>query len=134
MYRYGFSNTAVHQGPCIHPNPLDKSDTRSTELVLISCLMCIHYELLQENYPVAQTHLEKALKVMKPLSHNPKNWPASKALCRAVNLITIDEDLIQVFARLDVQASTYLARRAPRLSTVIALTDMPGRFTRLRQA
>jgi hypothetical protein len=113
---------------------LDKSDKRSIELVLISCLMCIYYELLQENYPAAWTHLEKALKVMKPPWHNPENWPASKAPYHAVNLIAVDEDLIQAFARLDIQASSYLSHRAPRLSTVMLPTDIPARFTSLRQS
>jgi hypothetical protein len=113
---------------------LDKSDTRSIELVLISCLLCVYYELLQENYPAASAHLEKALRVMKASWRNPVNWPASKAPSHAVNLIAVDEDLIQAFVRLDVQASSYISHRAPQLSTVILPTHIPARFTSLSQS
>jgi len=71
---------------------------------------------------------------MKPPWHNPENSPRSKAPYHAVNLIAVDEDLIQAFARLDVQASSYLTHRAPRLSTMIVLIDMPARFMSLSQA
>jgi hypothetical protein len=112
---------------------LDGSDTRSIELVLISCLICIYYELLQENYTAAWTHLEKALKVMKPPRRDTERVP-SEGRYHPVNLIAVDEDLIQAFSRLDVQASSYLSRRRPRLSIVILPTDLPARFTSLCQS
>jgi hypothetical protein len=115
-------------------NLLDKSDIRSIELVLISCLMCIYYEALQQNYPAAWTHLEKALKVIKQPLHNSEHWAANKAPYHPFNLIAVDEELTQAFARLDVQASSYLSRRAPRLTTVILPTDIPARFSSLGQS
>ncbi len=115
-------------------NLLDRSDTRSIELVLISCLICIYYEILQENYPAAWTHLEKALNVMNPNWRKSEIWPASKVAYHPASLVPVHDELIQAFARLDVQASSYLSRRAPRLSTVILPTDIPARFTSLSQS
>jgi hypothetical protein len=59
---------------------LTKSDNRSIELALIGGLMCMYYEVLQENFETAQVHLENCLMVLQPMlpsqRHNPSLRPS----------------------------------------------------------
>lgn len=113
---------------------LNKSDDRSTELVLISSLMCIYYEVLQENHVVALTHLENALKVLNSVERNSKGRLPERAPYRSVNTTRVDDDLIKAFARLDLQASSYLGKRTPTMSALITSADLRLPLKSVRQA
>jgi hypothetical protein len=90
---------------------LTKSDNRSIELALIGGLMCMYYEVLQENFETAQVHLENCLMVLQPMLPSQSSWLTNTT----DNKMQIDNDIIQAFARLDIEASCTLGKRSPSL-------------------
>jgi hypothetical protein len=109
---------------------LAKSDTQSIELVLIGALMCIYYEGLQQDFETAQLHLENCLLVLEPLLPSQSSWVSENT----ENKMQIDNDIIQAFARLDIEASCTLGARSPSLCISETPLDIPASFPSITQA
>jgi hypothetical protein len=109
---------------------LTKSDTQSIELVLLGALMCMYYEGLQQDFETAQLHLENCLLVLQPLLRSQSSWLSNNA----GNAMQIDNDIIQAFARLDIEASCTLGMRSPSLCISDTPLDISASFTSITQA
>ena len=73
---------------------IDLSTRRSPHLVLMSCLIFIWFEFLQDNLDTALNHLKSGLQILQDLrqSSDPQN---------------IDGSLVRLYARLHIQATTH---------------------------
>jgi hypothetical protein len=109
---------------------LTKSDNRSIELALIGGLMCMYYEVLQENFETTQVHLEHCLMVLQPMLPSQSSWLTNTT----DNKMQIDNDIIQAFARLDIEASCTLGKRSPSLCVATTPLEIPTHFTSINQA
>ncbi|KAE9381930.1 hypothetical protein N431DRAFT_551928 [Stipitochalara longipes BDJ] len=109
---------------------LTKSDNRSIELALLGALMCMYYEALQENFETSRVHLENCLLVLKSILPDEKNWLSNTT----DNKMQIDDDIIQAFALLDIDASCTLGRRSPSLCIAEASIQLPAPFKSITQA
>ena len=109
---------------------LTKSDTQSIELVLLGALMCMYYEGLQQDFETAQLHLENCLLVLQPLLRSQSSWLSNNV----GNEMQIDNDIIQAFARLDIEASCTLGMRSPSLCISDTPLDISASFTLITQA
>lgn len=109
---------------------LTKSDNRSIELALIGALVCMYYELLQENFETTQLHLESCLMVLQPMLPSQSSW----LTITTNNKTQIDNDIIQTFARLDIEASCTLGKRSPSLCIATIPLEIPTHFTSINQA
>jgi hypothetical protein len=109
---------------------LIKPDNESIELALIGALMCMYYEALRENFETAQVHLENCLLVLQPLLPSQSSWLSNITN----NKMQIDGDIIQAFARLDIEASCTLGKRSPSLYIAATPLSVPNSFTSLTQA
>lgn len=126
----GYSTEQYTQALIFLSALLTKSDNRSIELALIGALMCIYYEALQENFETSQVHLENCLMVLQPLLPSGSSW----LIHPAENKMQIDAEIIQAFARLDIEASCTLGKRSPSLCIATVPLEIPTLFTSLIQA
>ncbi|KAF4627221.1 hypothetical protein G7Y89_g10936 [Cudoniella acicularis] len=115
-------------------NILTKPDNRSIELSLISALLCMYYELLQENFETAQVHLENCLNVLNPLLPSQGSWLTNSLGGKMHKSISIDEDIVQEFAHLDIEASCTLGKRAPSMCLAETTLKIPTPFISISQA
>jgi Fungal specific transcription factor domain len=115
-------------------NLLTKSDSQSIELALICALMCMYFEVLQENWQIAQAHLENCLKVLEPLLPSQGSWLTNAVEANMRKSNPIDNDIIQAFAHLDIEASCTLGHRAPSMCIAAATLDIPTPFTSISHA
>jgi hypothetical protein len=113
---------------------LTKSDSQSIELALICALMCIYFEVLQENWEIAQVHLENCLKVLDPLLPDQGSWLTNAVETNMRKSKPIDDHIVHAFAHLDIEASCTLGGRAPSMCIAAATLDIPSRFTSISQA
>jgi hypothetical protein len=90
----------------------------------------MYYEGLQENFETAQLHLENCLNVLSPLLPTQGSWLSNPT----ENKMQIDDDIIQAFARLDIEASCLLGKRSPSLSMTSTTLSIPSPFSSLTQA
>jgi hypothetical protein len=90
----------------------------------------MYYEALQENFETAQVHLENCLLVLQPLLPSQSSWLSNTT----DNKMQIDGDIIQAFARLDIEASCTLGKRSPSLCIAATPLNVPNTFTSLTQA
>ncbi len=106
-----------------------ESHKLTDEVILISCILLVCFETLQNDYKSAVSLLRTGLKVLK-------RWQDSGGA---------NEELVQAFSRLKLQASTFLQSAAHKLTprnfrlsakgrTVIPQIQIPSTFTNLRQA
>jgi Fungal specific transcription factor domain/Fungal Zn(2)-Cys(6) binuclear cluster domain len=109
---------------------LTKSDNRSIELALVGALLCMYYEALQENFEALQVHLENCLLVLQSLIPTQGSW-----LTQPTNSsMQIDNDIVQAFAHLDIEASCTLGKRSPSLCISETPLEIPTPFTSVAQA
>ncbi len=115
-------------------NLLNKSDSQSIELVLIGAFMCMYYEVLQENWEITQVHLENSLNVLKLLLPSQGSWLNNAAETNMTKSKRIDDDIVQPFAHLDIEASCTLGRRRPTMCIATTTLGLPTQFTTISQA
>ncbi|KAL2064216.1 hypothetical protein VTL71DRAFT_4710 [Oculimacula yallundae] len=99
------SNKAI--GHLTKPSIINGS--RSAEAILISCLLFICLETFQGNHNGAMAHLDSGLKILRSMGHIEPSLGAN-VLSRQ-NDVSDQQNLVNLFSRLDTQASTYLPRR-----------------------
>ena len=109
---------------------LSSKDERWLELALICSLVCIYFDTLRREHAQALAHLESSLKVLCM----PAATHASPVSSHAADASQIDHDLVQAFVRLDVQASSYFTTRAPTISNVSSIPEIPIRFSSVSAA
>lgn len=94
---------------------LSREDFRSTEAVLLTCILLMCFEVISGCSEIALLHLDHALQILKKAEY------------------AVDEALVQAYVRLDIQASTYMGDRIP-LITLPNDVPLPSIFTSLREA
>jgi hypothetical protein len=90
----------------------------------------MYYEGLQQDFETAQLHLENCLLVLQPLLRSGSSWLSNNV----GNEMQIDYDIIQAFARLDIEASCTLGMRSPSLCISDTPLDISASFTSITQA
>jgi len=107
---------------------------------LIACLLVICFEVLGGDHFTALTHALSGVKLMQSwLAQNPYKKPETEGLVSPASNI-IEDDLVQAFARLDLQVLSYVAPRPievhQRLSNegTDAIKNMPSLFSDVEQA
>jgi hypothetical protein len=113
---------------------LTKSDSRSVELVLIAALICMYYETLQENWEITQVHLENSLSVLQPFLPSQGSWLTNAVEIKMGNSKRIDNDIVQAFAHLDIEASCTLGQRRPSMCISATPLLIPASFSSISQA
>jgi hypothetical protein len=104
-------------------------------IVLICALIHISIEVIQNNYANAIMHLENSLQLLRQSSRRIEDEKVDQpSQYSRLNNMEVDLDLARAFLRLDLQASTYLGRRAPALAEKEAASAMPARFSSLNQS
>lgn len=92
---------------------LSNSSRRATEVTLICCAIFICFECVRGNYDAALLHLKSGIEILKA-----KNLAADKGYSGDVPYLdpkTDEDDLIELFTRLDVSASAFLDIQPPQL-------------------
>lgn len=91
-------------------------------VILITCLLCIHFEALRENFVPTLIHVENAIRLLHVTGKD--------------NTKKVDQSLIRAFMRIDLQASLYIGVRTPSLPfyTSDTDTDLPSSFKSLTHA
>jgi Fungal specific transcription factor domain len=110
LQQYGKSVKAFQQ-------LLSRQDRRSTKAALLCSILCICFEVLEGSHLVAQQHLENGLRVLSSVEGTLIRHYTVTQLTRFSAIV--DEDLSRAFARLDVQASSYVGRRTPSVALPI---------------
>ncbi|KAH6712259.1 hypothetical protein BKA61DRAFT_82540 [Leptodontidium sp. MPI-SDFR-AT-0119] len=82
---------------------------RSGEAILISCLLFVCLETFQGNHNGAMAHLESGLKILGSMGFLKPDLDANTIAARGKG--SDQQNLIPLFCRLDMQASTYFPRR-----------------------
>lgn len=104
-------------------------------IVLICAMVHISIEVIQNNYANAIIHLENSLQLLRQSSDHIKDEKADQLSQKSrLENVDIETDLARAFFRLDLQASTYVGRRAPVLAEKEANHAMPARFSSISQA
>jgi hypothetical protein len=104
-------------------------------IVLICALIHISIEVIQNNYANAVVHLENSLQLLRQASR-PNQGAALERSSPSSQLETVevDSDLARAFLRLDLQASSYVAWRAPAIAGEKVSDAIPARFSSISQA
>ncbi|PMD12203.1 hypothetical protein NA56DRAFT_587606 [Hyaloscypha hepaticicola] len=110
---------------------------QSGESVLLSCILFICLETFQGNHEAALAHLESGLKILGSWLHEDGQPVISSDYVSRPTRQFLEEELVPLFTRLDVQATTFLTSRSlrelsPRSSTTQPI--MPTRFKSLGDA
>jgi Fungal specific transcription factor domain len=110
---------------------------QSGEYVLLSCILFICLETFQGNHKAALVHLEGGLKLLGSWLHTDGQPVLSSDSVSRPTRQFLEEELVPLFTRLDVQATTYLTSRSlqelsPRSCTTEPI--MPTRFESLTDA
>jgi Fungal specific transcription factor domain len=116
---------------------------QSGESVLLSCILFICLETFQGNHQAALAHLESGLKILESWLHDDDDDEDEHQPVLSSDFVSrptkqfLEEELVPLFTRLDVQATTYLTSRSlkevnPCSSTAEPI--MPTRFTSLSDA
>jgi Fungal specific transcription factor domain/Fungal Zn(2)-Cys(6) binuclear cluster domain len=112
---------------------------QSGESVLLSCILFICLETFQGNHEAALAHLESGLKILASWLHDDDQCEPvlnSNIVSRPTRKF-LEEELVPLFTRLDVQATTYLTSRSLKEVHPCSSTEtpvMPTRFTSLSDA
>ncbi|CZT48667.1 uncharacterized protein RSE6_09399 [Rhynchosporium secalis] len=89
--------------------PSSNFTPRSSEAVLMACLLFICLEVFQGNHNSAIAHLDSGLKIMRSMGCSK---PHANAKFTSAHFNGAEQnDLMYLFCRLDIQASTYLPGR-----------------------
>jgi len=113
---------------------------QSGESVLLSCILFICLETFQGNHEAALIHLESGLKILASWLHDDDDGHQPVLSSDCVSRPTrqfLEEELVPLFTRLDIQATTYLTSRSLREVKPCSSTaepNMPTRFTSLSDA
>ena len=92
---------------------LSQKGKQSIEVTLISCILFICLELLRGNYESAVAHLQSGLNIMNDWREKNSQSTFSDASMSIPITRPIEDDLVQLFARLDLHAS-FLGTTMPR--------------------
>ena len=116
---------------------LSSGKPQSGEYVLLSCILFICLETFQGNHKAALVHLEGGLKLLGSWLHTDGQPVLSSDSVSRPTRQFLEEELVPLFTRLDVQATTYLTSRSlqelsPRSCTTEPI--MPTRFESLTDA
>lgn len=108
-----------------------------TEIVLLSCVLFICWENAQGNFDGAMEHLQNGLKILH-------EWKTQheKSGKRTPSSEVIDNHLVPLFARLDMQYNTHVEKRpgSPRVTSYKPMlahngdTVLPETFSNLHEA
>lgn len=93
---------------------LSNPGRRATEITLICCVIFICFESVQGNYDAALLHLKSGIDILKS-----KGLAADEGKSGDVPYLdpqTDEDDLIELFTRLDVSASAFLDIQPPQLA------------------
>ena len=87
-----------------------------TNAILVSAMLCIHFESLRENFVPAMMHGESAVSLLKSKESSAAD--------------SVDDDILRAMFQLDLQGSMSIEARAPGLPFYTVMTDaaMPDRF------
>ncbi|KAF2717579.1 hypothetical protein K431DRAFT_276674 [Polychaeton citri CBS 116435] len=101
MQQYGKALQGLQQ--------LLKSGSVDLDLVLICCVVCIHFESIREQFIPAMVHLDNAIKLLKD------RGPYEEG--------RVERSLVRTLMRMDIQSSIYLGSRVPSLPYYTANVD-----------
>lgn len=87
----------------------------STEVALICCALFICFEGLRGNYEAALIHLQSGIDIIKGWKTPGGNPPSSSRL-PYLDPETDEDELIELFTRLDFSASAFVAERPPQMT------------------
>jgi hypothetical protein len=110
---------------------------QSGESVLLSCVLFICLETFLGNHQAALAHLESGLKILGSWLHDGDQPVLSSEFVSRPTRKFLEEELVPLFTRLDVQATTYLTSRSLREVHPYSSTEapvMPTHFTSLSDA
>jgi hypothetical protein len=98
------------------------SGKASVNVVLLTALLCVHFESLQEHFIPALTHAENGMRLL-----DPSQAPSTEA---------VDPSLLRAFVRIDLQSSFFIGIRIPSLAFITSAIDneLPASFADLNQA
>ncbi|KAI9815768.1 MAG: hypothetical protein M1827_002164 [Pycnora praestabilis] len=116
---YNFALEHYHKAlKILSTRPLS-SDPEFMQIAMISCVLFICFEVLQRNDQAALRHLESGLQVVRYWQTNDI-LPATKStVLSAPNYRRLDNEFIHMFARLDVQASSFDIGRSPHPDIIL---------------
>ncbi|KAI4124592.1 MAG: hypothetical protein LQ347_005681, partial [Umbilicaria vellea] len=113
---------------------------QSVEVALICCLLFICFESLLGNHESALCHLESGIDILRGWRARNVHLSSSNIWSPSSESDIIEDHLVQVFSRLDMQATLLLDTRVPQCQTIqpihgnIALDCIPTRFVGLSEA
>lgn len=131
QYNRAISNLRKH---------LSSKGHQSVEVALICCLLFICFESLVGNHESALCHLESGLDILSGWRSRNIHISSSNIWSPSSGSDIIEDHLIQVFSRLDMQATLLLDTRIPRFHTIQpmhgnkAVDCIPTRFVGLGEA
>ena len=113
---------------------------QSVEVALICCLLFVCFESLLGNHESALCHMESGLDILRSWRARNVHSPSSNIWSPSSESDIVEDHLIQVFCRLDMQATLLLDTRIPQFLTILPIdgneaTDfIPTRFASLTEA
>lgn len=119
---------------------LSTSGHQSVEVALICCLLFICFESLSGNHKSALCHLESGLDILRNWRTRNIHLSSSNVWFPSSESDIIEDHLIQVFSRLDMQAILLLDTRIPQFYTMPPTVGneandlVPTRFAGLTEA
>ena len=119
---------------------LSLAERQSKEVVLIVCLLFICLETFQGNHQAAMAHLDSGMKILNSYLRQDSHSTDDAVMASPPNYQVIEEYIVPVFARLDIQASTYLTRRPVHYELIsrdpdsIASPPVPEVFSSVNEA
>jgi len=93
---------------------LSNPSRRATEVALICCVIFICFESVRGNYDAALLHLKSGIDILK--SRNLATGKGGSGDVPYLDPQTDEDDLIELFTRLDVSASAFLDIQPPQLA------------------
>lgn len=130
------SNTAMR----LLRTRISNGTPHSGETVLIACLLFICLETFQGNHKSALTHLDSGLKVLQSWLRDEEPNFCKEVMITRPSRTFVESNLIPIFARLDIQASTHIVSRPLHCDLVWKSLDisesptMPESFSTVYEA
>ena len=100
---------------------LPAPDSRSIELTLVCSAICICFEVLRGNDLSAYAHLKNALKIISSGQGQRTRPRLGNEIFSQATAAPFDDGLVQVFVRLDFQASLFSGMRPPALKATTSI-------------
>ena len=113
---------------------------QSVEVALVCCLLFIYFDILSGYHESARCHLENGLNILRGWRARNAHSSSSNTWLPSSQSNLIDGYLVQLFCRLDIQASLLLGTRIPQSCTILPMggnevTEFtPTRFSGLADA